>query len=148
MPFQVIQVIRELTDYGGKPAARKRLFCCSEVEPPRQAAWEPNTDIVESDDDVEIRVELAGVGREQLYVQLKKGKLYVTGIREEKKTADKVYYHQLELPYGYFAKVIALPESIEHNDITAVLNDGLLEIRISKKSTVVEIPISGVNEAP
>jgi HSP20 family molecular chaperone IbpA len=146
MPFEVIQVIRELTDYGGRPTARKRSFCCSEVEPPRQAAWEPNTDIVESEDDVEIRLELAGVAREQLCVHLKKGKLHVAGIRQEKKTGDKVYYHQLELPYGYFAKVIALPESIEHNEITAVLNDGLLEIRISKKSAVVEIPITGISE--
>lgn len=141
MSFQTIHIIRELADRGGRSASKERTFCCFDGESPPTTSWEPNTDIVESEDLVEIRIELAGISREQVSIHLKNGNLYISGIRKENKLDKKVYYHQLELHYGHFMKVISLPESIEHNDITANLSEGILEIKISKKSTVIEIPV-------
>ena len=142
MPLQFIHIIRDLTDRAGRSSPKSRSFCCSDADVPLKANWEPNTDIVESEEQVTIRMELAGISRDQVTIHLKNGKLIVTGVRSEQKPDKKAYYHQLELHYGTFIKIIALPESIEHNDITATLSDGLLEIKISKKSTIIEIAIA------
>ncbi|MBN2357592.1 Hsp20/alpha crystallin family protein [candidate division KSB1 bacterium] len=141
MPLQVIHIIRDMTDRGEHTASKVKSFCCSDTEAPLQVNWEPNTDIVECEDHVEIRMELAGVSRDQVGVFLKNGRLLVQGVRFEKKPQNPIYYHQLEWSYGSFAKIIPLPESIEHNDITATLDGGLLQIKISKESKVVEVPI-------
>jgi HSP20 family protein len=146
MPIHVLQIVREVSDRGGF-AHQKRTYYCSELEAPACSCWKPNTDIFESQDEVKIRLELAGVPRENITVAVKGGKLTVTGSRPEKRPGERLYYHQLELNYGHFKRVISLPESIEHNDIQATLEEGVLEIVISKNERAIEIPISGMNPA-
>ncbi len=143
MSIEIIHIIRDLTDHGGRRLERGNIFCCEEMDASFAVNWTPNVDIIESEEDVEIRMELAGVSRDQLTIFLNNGRLVVQGARYEEKSHHSVYYHQLELSYGRFAKIICLPESIEHNDIHATLRDGLLHIKISKKSKVIEIPIMG-----
>ncbi|NLP09365.1 Hsp20/alpha crystallin family protein [bacterium] len=142
MALHVIRVIRELADQGSPAMHRPRNFFCAEGDDARCSKWEPNTDIFECADHVIIRLELAGIQREAISILLKNGRLTISGLRKEKRPNETIYYHQLEIHYGLFRKVISIPEDIEHNDITAVLDDGLLEIKISKNSQVVEIPIS------
>jgi HSP20 family protein len=142
MSLEFIRIIRELTDTGSLPHVSSQTFCFSESEVSDLALWEPNTDIFESEEEVFIRIELAGVKREDLSVRLKSGKLCVLGIRKENRPDKQLHFHQLELNYGPFEKVILIPSDIEHNDISAHLVDGLLEIVISKTSRVIEIPIA------
>lgn len=104
-------------------------------------AWEPNTDIFETSREVIIRLELANVSRENISIIVKNGKLNISGVRESLHVDDQVYFHQMEIHCGEFSKIIALPETLEHNEITAVLSDGILDIRISKQSKPIEIPI-------
>ncbi len=141
MTTHVIHVIREMTDRGG-PARKSLTYYCSDVKNPVYACWEPNADIFETEEEVHIALELAGVNRDEVCVQLKAGKLIISGVRREKRPEGKVNYHQLELNYGHFMKIISLPEAVEHNDIFASLRDGLLEIKISKKVNVIEIPVT------
>jgi HSP20 family molecular chaperone IbpA len=143
MTTHIIHIIREMADHGGR-SSKTKAYYCSDLKAPIYSYWEPNADIFESEELVHISMELAGVSRTQVCVHLKAGELIVTGIRMEKRPDEKVYYHQLELNYGHFKKVITLPESVEHNDITATLHDGLLEIKISKRDRAIEIPITGM----
>jgi HSP20 family protein len=144
MPVHVLRIIREISDRGGY-GNRKCAYFCSEMEAPAGSWWKPNTDIFESDEQVRIRIELAGVPRENVCIELKGGKLVVSGIRPEKRPDARIYYHQLELNYGQFMRVISLPESVEHNDIAATLEDGVLEVIISKNDRAIEIPIMGID---
>jgi HSP20 family protein len=145
MPIHFIRIIREISDRGGA-AHRKNAYYCSEIEAPASSWWKPNTDIFESVAEVRIRIELAGVSRENVCIELKGGKLVVSGIRQEKRPEERISYHQLELNYGHFIRVISLPESVVHNDIFATLEDGLLEVVISKNERAIEIPINGLND--
>lgn len=142
MPVHIIRVIRELTDMGFNPLARSESYFYKDVDRFCPGKWEPNTDILETDNEVIIRVELAGVIKEDISVKIKNGELAISGIRHPLKPENQTYFHQLEIDDGEFEKVIAIPHSIEHNEVTAYFQDGLLEIRISKEDQAVEIPIS------
>ena len=141
MTIHVIRVIRELTDTGSSSSHQKKQVLCSDVHSSHATHWKPNTDIYEEEDNVVIRIELAGVKREDISLLLKDGKLIITGERCENRNNAKVVYHQLEMNYGEFKRVILIPESIEHNDIEAIFKEGILYISISKKSDIIEIPI-------
>jgi HSP20 family protein len=141
MPINFIQIIREFTDSVEMPSVSSQRFCCSGMEKTGVARWEPNTDIIESEHKVNLRFELAGVDHEDLYVKLRNGELVVYGIRKEKRPNGEINFHQLGIAYGPFIKIISIPESIEHNEINATYNNGILDVTLSKKSKVVEIPI-------
>ena len=143
MPIQVLRVIRDMSDRGGLQS-RKCTYYCSEMETPVSSWWKPNTDILESDRQVRIRIELPGIARENVSIELKGGRLIISGVRAENRPEEPVYYHQLELQYGHFMRVIALPESVVHNDITATLEEGILEVVISKDEGAIEIPIHSI----
>lgn len=141
MALEFISVIRELTDTGST-IRKKRTLHCSDLDNMALSEWEPNTDIVEFEEHVEILLELAGVSKKGVNICLRNGNLIISGTRPAPKHVGRIDYHHMEINYGHFVKVITIPESIEHNDIVATLNDGLLKIQISKKSQVIEIPIS------
>ncbi|MBN1542102.1 Hsp20/alpha crystallin family protein [candidate division KSB1 bacterium] len=139
MSLQIVRVIRELTDTGQQPDRMRRAVFCKDLG---AALWEPNTDIVENQDAVFIRLELAGVEANDLCVKIKNGCLMVSGERKDVRPQKPLFFHQLELRYGPFFKSIAIPDALEHNPIEAHLKQGMLEIILSKKTTAVEIPIS------
>jgi HSP20 family protein len=140
--MHLIQVIRERTDSGKASSKGWKSDYCQDIDFPNVSIWEPNTDIIEDDDEVVITFEVAGVNKEDLCVKLKSSDLYVTGVRRENRPDKKIYFHRLEINYGFLGKVVSLPEALVHNDITAHLKDGLLQVHISKKSQVIEIPIA------
>ena len=142
MAVHIIRVFRDLSDVGSRREPEKSSFFYKDIDHLCTGVWEPNTDIFETKDNVFIRVELAGIAQKDITVKVKNGKLMITGVRKSVKSKDQMYFHQMEIHCGKFNKVIALPLSLEHNDIQAELQEGLLEIRISKKGQPIEIPIS------
>ena len=142
MSVHIVRIIRELSDRVMPISSAKRSTFCEDLNQLNKVSWEPNTDIMESVEGVLIRCEVAGVVRENICVKLTQGKLIITGVREDRRPAPDVNYHRLEINYGHFTKIIHIPESIEHNVISAQLQDGMLDIHISKSSQAVEIPIT------
>ncbi len=141
MPIQLIHVIREITDTVSFANRNKALAFCTDLDRNQAAQWEPNTDIIESEEQVIIKIEMAGVKQGDVSVKVRNGKILICGERREKLPARPVSFHQLEISYGSFEKAIIIPEILEHNNISATLVDGILEIVISKKNEIIEIPI-------
>jgi HSP20 family protein len=141
MPLHLIHIIREFTDTGSSQSRVTQSLCSLSLKNSIAVAWEPNADIIETEECVVIRIEIAGIAKTDLTVKLGNGTLTIFGTRKEKKVSDKFYYHQLEVPYGPFLKEILIPEYLAHNDINAHLEEGILEIIISKKTQGIEIPL-------
>lgn len=141
MAEHTIRVIRHQTDMAPRRGLAKSYFY-NDIDGICEGNWEPNTDIFETEQQVIIRLELASVSRDDITIIVKNGKLHITGVRQRLPIDDPVYFHQMEIHCGEFGKVITLPESLEHNEIVAALEDGILDIRISKQSNAVEIPIA------
>jgi HSP20 family protein len=95
--------------------------------------WSPPTDVYETPDAYVIRVEIPGVSREgDLHIELNHNVLTVRGHRQDHANDTKVGFHQMEIHYGYFEKVVTLPHAIDPDVEPARYSDGFLCIRIKK----------------
>lgn len=105
----------------------------------RQALWEPRADVLESESQYVIRVELAGVSSEGLmltYVPVRHS-LLLQGSRAEVRPDDPhlTACHQLEIYYGPFEREIALPPTpVTGEGIHATYVDGMLTVYVPKAS--------------
>jgi HSP20 family protein len=95
--------------------------------------WRPPTDVFETENQVVILVEIAGMKQKELNVTLSDNVLVIRGDRQEKTLADKTLYRNMEINYGTFERNIYLPESVYPQNVKAEYKDGFLEIRLGKR---------------
>ena len=94
--------------------------------------WVPDADVIERDDKVTVKVDVPGIKRENLDVAVENGVLVIKGRREESKEVKEEHYRRSERMVGEFYRSIALPESVDPGAIKATLNDGVLEIVVTR----------------
>jgi HSP20 family protein len=104
---------------------------------PSQAAasfpWTPRAALWESDRELTIQVELAGVPRDGLEVSFVENVLTVKGSRPAPLVAgDRAAPRATEIPTGRFARAFLVPPGSGTKEIAAQLRDGMLEIRIPR----------------
>lgn len=102
----------------------------------RNRGWEPNVDLLESEDLLLLRVELAGVRPEELRITVdaERNTLALKGKRPNPIRLEKPRgAHLLEIFYGDFERSIELPErEWDLENMTAEFRDGLLTIVLPK----------------
>ena len=97
--------------------------------------WNPAVDIRETDEDYQIDLEVPAVQAADVKVTFKDGVLAVTGERKyEKETKGKV--HRVERRYGRFTRSFRLPENADEGHIVANVKDGMLYLKVAKRSEV------------
>jgi HSP20 family protein len=94
-------------------------------------AWIPTMDIFARGEDLLIRCELAGIGRDEVAISLDHRTLTIDGERTGAPDEEGTTYYVRERHYGAFRRTINLPEGVDKSDITASLDDGLLEITVA-----------------
>lgn len=87
----------------------------------------PSLDIRQSDKEIEICAELAGVNRDDISIELDDGMLIISG---EKKSSREDGNGYSERSYGRFERRISVPAHVEEDAIQADLQDGLLTITL------------------
>ena len=97
--------------------------------------WCPPTDVYETPDAWVVRMEVAGVRKEDLRVTIEAGALFVRGRRAEVASGPKERYHRMEIRYGEFSQRIPLPPDIEAEATDARLRDGILEVRVPRTAS-------------
>jgi HSP20 family protein len=93
-------------------------------------SWKPLTDVYENDENIIVRVEIAGMKEQDFSIELNGRMLKISGIRQD--TPERRAFHQMEIPFGEFQLELALPHPIEPEQIQAVYSDGFLRIRLPK----------------
>lgn len=92
--------------------------------------WRPLTDMYEVDGEIVIKVEIPGVQKEDISITLEGRQLVIHGTRDNPLQKCGVIYHQMEINYGEFERVLMLPQAIEAERIKAELKDGFLYIKV------------------
>jgi HSP20 family protein len=92
----------------------------------------PRTDLVESEGEFEVTVDLPGLKPEEVNVEVKNGDLWISGKREEEKEEKGKTYHRVERRHGEFRRVVSLPSSINEESIEAKFEHGVLKITLPK----------------
>ncbi len=118
----------------------------------RRSAWRPNVDVRETEAEVLIVVELAGVDPKDVTVEYDGSRqtLTIRGTRPAPPAPDRSTYRRLEILYGEFEREIALEGApLDAGGIEATYEAGFLAIRVPKKRTAarrVSIPIQREDE--
>jgi HSP20 family protein len=95
------------------------------------AVWEPPVDVFEDERELVILVALPGVPADRIEVTSEPGALVVRAESPLPFSASRRAVRQLEIPYGYFERRIALPEGrLEAG--TREVTDGCLILRLRK----------------
>lgn len=120
--------------------------------------WSPPSDIFETPDSLVVKVELPGVNKEDIDIEVKETMLLIRGERkvdapsdntqkllasndssnsedsqdtqDSQDTDDTIY--RMECSYGLFERAFFISEDIDPNNITATIEDGVLSIVLPK----------------
>ncbi|MBI5207262.1 MAG: Hsp20/alpha crystallin family protein [Candidatus Firestonebacteria bacterium] len=95
--------------------------------------WRPPTDVYETQDKIIIKMEIAGIKMENFEIKLIGHTLIITGERHDEANEHKTNYKLMEINYGYFEKMIPLPDNIDIENIQGLYDKGFIEIRLPKK---------------
>lgn len=93
--------------------------------------WRPAVDFIETTDNLQIKVELAGIHEDEIEITLYPDALIVEGSRKGHAPGDACY-HAAEIRYGPFRLEIPLPVSVDRERVSARLEQGMLILNIPK----------------
>ena len=94
------------------------------------APWKPATEVRFANGALAVRVELPGMEKEAVKVEIVKGVLTIEGERKYEKELTKTRYFTTECAYGTFYRQIPLPEGAKVNEAKATFKNGVLEVTI------------------
>lgn len=100
------------------------------------SAWHPLVDIFETDHGVAIQVDLPGVDKEDVSVEVKENVLTIRGERKPDLTVTDDRYYRRERAFGTFQRSFATHTMISPSDIKATFKKGVLRIEIPKPQEV------------
>jgi HSP20 family protein len=92
----------------------------------------PLIDVFETDDAVEIAVDLPGVDASFVRVLGKGDNILIAGEKAPRRARRESSFHLVERGYGRFARVIRLTRACDTARSRASLNDGVLRISVPK----------------
>lgn len=104
----------------------------------RRDNFVPGIDISETDTQFQISVELPGMKKEDISVNLENRQLTISGERKFKDEEKGKTYHRVETNYGSFNRSFQLPDNVEEQTISASYEDGILNITIDKSEEQVK----------
>jgi HSP20 family protein len=95
-----------------------------------EAAWSPLVDIEEQDDAYVLEVELPGVEREDVNIELVGNELTITGEIKERERQGALRRRTRRT--GRFGYSVRLPDQVDAAKIEASLDQGVLNLRVPK----------------
>ena len=98
----------------------------------------PSIDVSETDKNYEVQVQLPGMNKDDITVNLEDRVLSISGERKFKDEQKEKTYHKVETRYGSFRRSFQLPDNIDPESVNASYQDGVLTITIDKSSEKVE----------
>jgi len=105
--------------------------------------WRPPTDVYETADGIVVKMEVAGMRREDFTVLLDGNRLIIFGQRKSEPLPENSSFRQMEIKYTRFHREFLMPPNLAEEDVEASYQEGFLSIRIAKKAAKPKKPKSG-----
>lgn len=94
------------------------------------AEWYPAADVYEKDGEYAIAVDLPGIDRSTLEISIDDNRLSIKGNRKIESNS----LPRPERPRGRFVRTFDVPGSVDQGNIQADYQDGVLQLRLPKRS--------------
>jgi HSP20 family protein len=95
---------------------------------------EPSTDLVDAGKEYRVHAEIPGVPKENLNITVAARSIEIEGEAKTDIEEDKEGFIRRERTYSKLHRSLAFPEEVVPDKAEATLKDGLLEVRIPKKT--------------
>ena len=92
----------------------------------------PVVDLYEEKDDVVAKVELPGMAKDDIEVELTEHLLTIKGEKKKEEEVKEEDYYRCERAYGSFSRSVELPSEVQSDKAKASFKDGILEVRVPK----------------
>ncbi len=129
-PLQDLMVLQDRMNRLFEDATQRRTQAEAAGDDFERADWTPASDIYETESEYLIAMDLPGINREALEIDIDDNRLIVKGTR----VIDESKQHRTERPRGKFLRTFSVPGSVEQSKIGAEYKDGVLQIRLPKRS--------------
>ncbi len=103
--------------------------------------WNPDVDIVETDNDIIVKAEIPGVDPKDIDISIMDGMLTIKGEKKEEREDSGKSYHRVERSYGSFTRKIDLPAHVKIDEVEAKDCQGVLEITLPKMEKAKKINV-------
>lgn len=94
------------------------------------AGWFPEIDVFEKDNRLVTKIDLPGLKKEDVKVEVTDGYLAISGERKTEAEEKKEQFYRCEREYGSFYRAVPLPEGVKLDDVKATFADGVLEVSV------------------
>ena len=114
-----------------------------------EGAWNPEIEVFEKDKRLFTRIDLPGLKKEDVKVEVTDGYLAISGERKREEDERNEEFYRCEREYGSFYRAVPLPEGVKLEDVKAMFADGVLEVSVplpakpENKARTVEIQEPG-----
>jgi HSP20 family protein len=100
--------------------------------PVNGAQYAPALDILETENELILQVEIPGIDAKDVEINLAGDVLTIAGEKVSQSSEQRSRYHHTERRYGSFQRVVRLPLPVEPQEVQAEAKNGLLVITLRK----------------
>jgi len=95
-------------------------------------AYSPAMDVTEDGSQYQVQLDLPGVQREAVKIEIHQDRLTISGSRPAAVPSEGIQYHREERSFGEFRRTLILPKLVDTERIEATYQDGVLTLVIPK----------------
>src|ERR1017187_2032217 len=97
-------------------------------------AFAPAVDVYEDEHNVTLKIEGPGIDDKDIDARIENNTLTVYGDRKFEKDEKEENYRRVERQYGSFTRTFTLPSTVNHDNVQADYDKGVLKIKLEKKA--------------
>jgi HSP20 family protein len=125
-PFAAMRRMQdELERWFGSPGATRSWMPSGDEQ---QLDWAPAVDVFQRGTDLVVRVDLPGMSKKDIEVEVNDDSLTIRGERRHEREEDRDGMYRSERSYGSFSRIVPLPDGTITDSAKATFRDGVLEI--------------------
>ncbi len=95
--------------------------------------WAPEVDITEDAETIVVRIELPGMNRDDIEIDIANGVLSIVGEKKNETEDKNMTWHRREVRYGCFSRSFTLPTEVNGDEARASYENGVLKIVLPKE---------------
>ena len=95
-------------------------------------SFSPRVDVHETDKDIQLDVEVPGLEKKDIKVEVKDNTLTISGERKYEKEDKDNESCRIERHYGKFERTFGLPETVKSDKVSASYKNGVLNLKLPK----------------